>query len=75
VIGATTAADSFMEGIDDVIARTLALPNVACQESALHGIGHGFGAPAMVDAYLAANPDIPPALRAYALNARAGRVQ
>ncbi|WP_162917568.1 hypothetical protein [Dongia deserti] len=62
------------EAVDTVIRRTLALPNIACQESALHGVGHGCGRSDVVDQYLAANPNLPPALRAYALDARAGRV-
>lgn len=59
----------------DVLQRILALPSIACQESALHGLGHHFRAKAIVDAYVAANPGLRPELRAYAENARIGRVQ
>jgi hypothetical protein len=68
------------QAILDVLRRTLALPNVACQESALHGLGHnirGYRDPigGIIDAYLAANPGLRPELRVYAENARIGHVQ
>ncbi|HEX6014034.1 MAG TPA: hypothetical protein VFY87_20010 [Geminicoccaceae bacterium] len=59
--------------------RTLALDSPACQESALHGLGHwqrdhpGEVA-ATVDAFLAASPDLDPRLSAYARAARCGCV-
>lgn len=70
--------------IDDsclsVMRETLALANPACQESALHGLGHWAGAYPMfaagaIDGFLAANPELRPELRAYALAARSGCVQ
>ena len=62
-----------------VMRSTLALPNPACQESALHGLGHWadvypeFTA-ATIDAYLAANPKLRPELVGYAKAARSGCV-
>jgi hypothetical protein len=64
------------------IALGLSLDSVACQESALHGLGHwgswaGGGqaqvAP-LIDAYLAARPGLRPELAAYARAARSGCV-
>lgn len=64
----------------NVMRRTLALPNVACQESALHGLGHNIRGyrdqvGGIIDEYLAANPGLRPELRLYAENARIGQVQ
>jgi hypothetical protein len=58
----------------------LRLPNPACQESALHGLGHWARAypefaAASIDAYLAANPTLLPELVRYAEAARAGCIQ
>jgi hypothetical protein len=63
-----------------VMRNTLALPNLACQESALHGLGHWAHAypefaAATIDAYLAANPKLRPELARYAQAARSGRIQ
>ena len=69
-----------------ILARTLALENVACQEAALHGLGHRHHKHAtqvevIVDTYLQRHfPTWPPdeqgeSLRGYALAARVGRVQ
>jgi hypothetical protein len=63
----------------DVMAATLALPHAACQESALHGLGHWaiyYRAPvaAIVDDYLQRNTSLREPLRAYALAARRGMV-
>jgi len=63
----------------DVLDEVLAIPHVACRESALHGLGHI----ASADAALAAPPirrflrrtDLPEKLRQYALAAAAGAVQ
>jgi hypothetical protein len=64
----------------DVMTDELALPSVACQESALHGLGHWHrGYPreveSIVDAFLRAHGDSRPELMAYARSARAGCVQ
>jgi hypothetical protein len=64
----------------DVMAETLALDAIACQESALHGLGHwhaAYPAPveATIDRFLAARPDARPELVAYARSARGGCVQ
>lgn len=63
-----------------VMRDTLQLPNPACQESALHGLGHWARAypeftVATINAYLAANPKLRSELVRYAETARAGCVQ
>lgn len=63
----------------DVMEMTLQLPSIACQESALHGLGHWEHAypdrvKRVIDAFLKANPDVDPELREYALDARVGGV-
>lgn len=63
-----------------VMRDTLLLPNPACQENALHGLGHWARAypeftAATIDAYLAANPNLRPELARYAAAARIGCVQ
>lgn len=72
-------ADPINEACLAVMRETLALTNPACQESALHGLGHwAFAYPeftaAAIDAYLAANPTLRPELARYALAARSGCV-
>ncbi len=63
----------------DVMAACLRLNSEACQESALHGLGHWQQYyPAritrLIDDFLAANPALRQALRQYALSARRGCV-
>lgn len=63
-----------------VMKQVLALDSVACQESALHGLGHWQGhypdlVRTVVDDYLAAQQIARPELREYALQARRGYVQ
>jgi len=63
----------------DVMADCLAMPSAACQESALHGLGHWRRfdeqrVPAIVDAYLARHNLADPRLAAYARAARCGCV-
>lgn len=68
--------------IDDlfiaVMQSTLKLYSDACQESALHGLGHIPTHRDMVrkiiDNFLAENPEIRPELRQYALNAQRGMI-
>lgn len=60
------------------LARILAIPSVACQQSALHGLGHlvsfsGLGSN-VVRQYLDDNPDLRSDLREYAQNALVGEV-
>jgi hypothetical protein len=60
--------------------QALATGHRLCIEGALHGLGHWqFAEPetvaAIVDTFLAGHPDLPPALRDYALQAREGHVQ
>ena len=62
-----------------VMERTLHLPSVACQEGALHGLGHWERAypdrvAKIIDEYLARETEISDELRAYALAARAGMI-
>jgi hypothetical protein len=64
----------------DVMADVLALDAVACQESALHGLGHWHAAypdvvEGTVDRFLAASIERRPELVAYARSARSGCVQ
>ena len=63
----------------DVMERVLALPNPACQESALHGLGHmarrSDRALAIIDGFLDRMTDASAELRQYALAARAGCIQ
>jgi hypothetical protein len=62
-----------------VMQRILAIPHLACQESALHGLGHWqHGYPdrvaEIIDAFLQANPQLDPRLVSYAHKARGGYV-
>lgn len=62
-----------------VMKSALALDHVACQESALHGLGHWARhyptqVGKMIDEFLAGNTKLRPELKKYALQARAGRV-
>jgi hypothetical protein len=62
-----------------VLQDTLQLPSLACQEGALHGLGHlnqslQPQAAAIIDDYLARNPSLPKELRAYAKEAKRGSV-
>ncbi len=63
----------------DVMERALALDSIACQESALHGLGHWCRyypdtVTATIDAYLKRQPALPQELKTYALSARGGCV-
>jgi hypothetical protein len=62
----------------DVMEQVLSLPNPACQESALHGLGHmarhSDRARAIITGYLA-RADVPPGLEAYARSALTGCIQ
>jgi hypothetical protein len=63
----------------DVMANTLAIPSVACRESALHGLGHWQHqypdeVENIIDAFLGTAPDIRPDLAQYAFSARQGHV-
>ena len=62
-----------------VMEVVLRLPNLACKESALHGLGHMVGhsdrAQAVIDDFLARNPDVGPELLQYARAARTGCIQ
>lgn len=64
----------------EAMGRILAIPHPACQESALHGLGHWGGrAPArsaaLIDAYLEGRRAARPELVTYARAARGGCVQ
>jgi hypothetical protein len=63
-----------------VLEATLALDSAACQEAALHGLGHWHRAapdevPRIVRGWLQSHPQAPDELRAYAVQASAGTVQ
>jgi hypothetical protein len=67
------------QAILDVMRDTLTIPSIACQESAIHGLGHWQlwyprQAKQIIDTFLAATPDLSKPLREYALEAKAGRV-
>jgi hypothetical protein len=63
----------------EVMAKTLELNSVACQEGALHGLGHWCDyypqkVGKIIDDFLAQNPSLRPELKQYALNARRASV-
>jgi hypothetical protein len=63
-----------------VMAAILAIPHLACQESALHGLGHwqtSYRVPVVniINKFLETTPDLPCSLMRYACNARRGNVQ
>ena len=63
----------------EVMDDTLKIDSIACQESALHGLGHWQlfypdEVAEIVDRFLKENPDLRPELKEYALNAREGHV-
>ncbi len=71
------AGEVLNSAVLDVMAQTLDLDSIACQESALHGLGHWKSAyPArnheIIDSFLARHPAIRPELRSYANQARNG---
>ena len=62
-----------------VMEKSLKLESPACQESALHGLGHWLKADpgrveAIIDRFLKENPELRPELAAYARGARSGCV-
>jgi hypothetical protein len=64
------------EAILDALERTLQIPEKHCQESALHGLGH-LEHPRkaeIITAFLTAHPNLPNALRRYALAALTGDI-
>jgi hypothetical protein len=74
----TTREDTTREVIK-VLEATLALDSPACQEAALHGLGHWHReapdkAARIVRRWLQDHPHAPDELRAYAVQASAGRV-
>jgi hypothetical protein len=69
----------FVAHMLEALQRVLAIPHKACQEAAVHGLGHVQGghpgeASVIIDEYLSSNPSIDPRLREYALCARAGKI-
>jgi hypothetical protein len=61
------------------MARILGFSSIACQESALHGLGHWQRdhdprVNAIIDDFLEANPDVDTRLVSYANSARCGCV-
>jgi hypothetical protein len=63
----------------DIMEKILVLPSHACQESALHGLGHAcdtvYERPrAVILGFIERNPRISPELRAYAENASRGSI-
>lgn len=73
------ARGSISKAALDVMEQTLKLDSIACQESALHGLGHGAHyypteVKGIVDQYLKSNPNLRSELKDYALKAREGHV-
>lgn len=70
----------FEDAVLDVLEDTLYLEHAACQESAVHGLGHRVRrhperAPALLDRWLRTGPICDPRLRPYAEAARTGCIQ
>jgi hypothetical protein len=66
------------EEVLDTLSHILAMPSVACQQSALHGLGHlvdfsGLGS-SVIQQFLDDNPDLRSDLREYAQTALVGKV-
>jgi hypothetical protein len=64
----------------DLLKRILHLPSIACQESALHGLGHWMSryprqVTGIIDDWLQRQTTLRPELRRYALAARVGCIQ
>ncbi|HVP00601.1 MAG TPA: hypothetical protein VMT15_21170 [Bryobacteraceae bacterium] len=59
-----------------MLRSILAINHAACQESALHGLGHNSSpeAEAIIDDFLLREPNLRPDLREYALRARKGKI-
>jgi hypothetical protein len=82
-LGATSKprqSDPIHDACLGIMRDTLRLPNPACQESALHGLGHWARAypeftAATINDYVAANPNLRPELVRYAQAARTGCIQ
>lgn len=71
--------EHLVDPIFEVLEGALALDSIACQESALHGLGHLASyhrdrVERAIDARLGAEPPLTPALRKYAAAARSGGV-
>jgi hypothetical protein len=73
------AADRLNAKDLDVMEAVLQLPNLACKESALHGLGHmvarNVRARAIIDRFLGDEPDLSPELERYARTAATGCIQ
>ena len=70
--------DALQRQIDDacldVMQKTLEIPSIACQESALHGLGHwtlsyGDRCRKIIESFVQNHPDLQPRLRDYAMSA------
>lgn len=69
------AREALDQAMLDVMAKTLEIDHEACQEGALHGLGHwrdayGEFVQETIDSFLARNPNVSPSLRSYAQAAR-----
>jgi hypothetical protein len=68
-----------LEAVYDVLEDAMELRNIACLESALHGLGHmahhfpQFSQP-IIDRFIASKPEVRPELLHYAQCARTGRI-
>jgi len=76
---ADAAKESISKAALDVMEQTLKVDSIACQESSLHGLGHGaryypVEVGAIIDRYVANHPSLRRELKQYALKAREGNV-
>ncbi|HEY9877229.1 MAG TPA: hypothetical protein V6D29_02175 [Leptolyngbyaceae cyanobacterium] len=76
----TADGDTLNQAMLSVMEQSLHLPSIACQEGALHGLGHwAFHSRELVqtiiDTWLSTQNSLRPELLSYARNARAGYVQ
>lgn len=76
----TSPLRAWKDVVLEIMKDALYLPNDACIESALHGLGHRFSqdkerVPQIIDQFLSKTKKLRPELRQYALNARTGYVQ
>ncbi len=79
--GAADAEQAAVDGeLIEVMGKALQIEHAACQESALHGLGHWEvesedRVHTIIDDWLVRHPHLPAPLRAYAEAARDGNVQ
>ena len=78
-ISPTEGGQELIDALLDAMAAILLVPSEACQESALHGLGHAAErfpgrAKAIIDEFLDRQPKVSEELKQYALRAREGKI-